>query len=109
MGSQFFIHPHTVADQDVEHAAIVAEQVGEVAHHLLLHIVLQFGKSGEMTLAFLIHGGEAIDMQPLAGKFTSQAFGPGIAEHARRLKGYFAWAAEPAFAGRLAQGVVRQA
>ena len=76
---QRVVQERIVGIEDVEHRAVVLEQVGEELDRLFVHRPAQTDERGKVPIALFIEVIEIVDVQPLAGKFGRQPSGPGVA------------------------------
>ena len=78
---QIGVQEGVVGVEDVEHRAIVLEEVGEETNRLFAHGAAQSAELGKMPLALLVQRLEVVQMQPSQGKLGGQAADLGILEH----------------------------
>ena len=103
---QRFVQERVVGVEDVQHRAVVLEQVGEELDRLLVHRAAQAGERGEVPLALFVEVLEVVDVQPLAGELGGQPARLGIAQHPPRLGGEHFRLVQPAIRGGFAQFLV---
>ncbi len=77
---QRLVQERVVGVEDVQHRAVVLEQVGEEPNRLLVHRAAQAGERREMPLALLVELVEVVDVQPLAGELGRQPAHARVAE-----------------------------
>src|SRR5205807_1648334 len=81
------VQERVVGVEDVDHRAVVLEEVSEETNGFLIHRRAQGCEGGEVALAFFAQLIEVVDVQPSAGELSREASHARIAEHAARLRG----------------------
>ena len=79
------IQERVIRIEDVQHRAVVLEQVGEETNRLLVHRAAQTGEGWEMAVALLAQFIEVVNVQPGAGELRREPARTFVLQHSTRL------------------------
>src|SRR2546423_9592374 len=81
------VQERVVGVEDLEHRAVVLEEISEETNSFLIHRSAQGCEGGEVALTLFAQLIEGVDVQPGAGELSREASHAPVAEHAVRLRG----------------------